>query len=177
METTALPVINKLLVKIDRENGARGLAKDFLCAITETLEGYQGSKSHKDLMLLCLNMHNILLGCRPRMAHIVHDIQTLILFLVDKPEADLESLKSFIADMRARRRKAIRSSIDISLNLFEKETSILLHSYSLSVEQILEAAKEHPHRPSVYVAAQEPGRTNRLIKFLQKKQIPIPCCF
>lgn len=168
METGALPVLNRLLVQLDEKNGARALGDDMLKAMKTTIDDYDGEKDGKALLQQLLDLHNLLLACRPRMAHAIHDVQDLMIYLINRPDAGAEQLKNYINELLKKNEKEIEDTLNNALPLFIEEKEILIHSHSNTIQRLLEFLEHAEKKPVVYVAGQEPTKTEKIIKDLHR---------
>ncbi|MCB9030335.1 MAG: hypothetical protein H6619_04725 [Deltaproteobacteria bacterium] len=170
METGALPVLNRLLVQLDEKNGARALGNDMLSAMITTIDQFAGEKDSKSLLKQLLDLHNLLLACRPRMAHAIHDIQDLMIYLVNRPDADSNQLKNYIIELQKKNEKELEDTLKNALPLFKEQKEILIHSHSNTIQRLLAYLEHADKKPVVYVAAQDTDKTEKIIKDLHKGQ-------
>ena len=168
MEVGLLPTINSQLINLDRANGSDALAHDVVRALERTVATYKGDTSTSEMMIEFLHLYDLLLACRPRMANLILDIQKTILYIHDHPNASPKKIRAHLLGLLDVKNTRTGNVISSALPLFTEPKSILLHSYSSTLVQLLRyyALKGLKHR--IFVAAQEKEKTGRLIKFLHK---------
>lgn len=167
METGVLPALNEQVLQMDRLYGAESLAADFITALLETFEGYQNDKAPVELMIQLLHLYDLLLACRPRMANLIVDIQQLILLIHENPEIPFERIIEETRMLREQKTIRIENSVNVALDLFNSKKTILLHSQSMSVFSLLERCTMIDNPPDLFIAAQAPEKTDRIIRTLQ----------
>lgn len=167
MEVGILPTLNAQLLRLDRSNGSGALATDILNALVDTVLKFEGDRSHENLLAEFLNLYDLLLACRPRMANVILDIQKVILYLKDNQASGPQEIQQFLSELLSQRRTRSLQSIEKAMPIFEKERTLLLHSYSSALNEMLEYAAQHAEKPRVYIAAQEPEKTAKIIKLLK----------
>ncbi|MCB9030336.1 MAG: hypothetical protein H6619_04730 [Deltaproteobacteria bacterium] len=171
METGALPVLNRLLVELEEKNGSRALGKDMLSALKTTIDEFSGEKDCKALLHQLYSLHNLMLACRPRMAHVIHDLQALIIYLIAHKEAGAEEVKHFIDILYKESEEQLNETIDNALALFTEPKHLLLHSHSRTIRTLIDKLATAKVRPIVYVAAQKTHKTDKIIVDLDRAGI------
>lgn len=168
MDTTLLPTINKQLVHLDRTYGSDALAADFVLALISTLDDYNGDDSPQKLQLNLIEIYNLLLACRPRMANLTLDLQELLLHTIETKDFSKETLRRRLFELLGEKRSRRKESVQHALGLIEESKTILVHSYSSTLNELFKEVSKRKITPFVILAAQEERKTERLIHLLHK---------
>ncbi|MCB0328148.1 MAG: hypothetical protein KDD70_00755 [Bdellovibrionales bacterium] len=168
METTLLPTINKQLLHLDQSYGSDTVAADFVLSLISTLDDYKGDNSPDALQIGILEIYNLLLACRPRMANLVFDLQETLLHTIDTPDFNKETIRNRLLELLGLKRSRRHDSVKHAQSLVEGIRSILLHSYSSTLNMLLREVSKGADKPDIILAAQEPQKTERMIRLLQK---------
>ena len=168
MDTTLLPTINQQLVYLDRHYGSDALAADFVLSLISTIEDYTGDDSPEALQLGLVEIYNLLLACRPRMANLIFDLQELLIHTIDEPELSRDTVRSRLLELLALKRTRRQESVQHALTLLEETKTLLLHSYSSTLNVLFSELSKKEWTPDIILAAQDEKKTERMIHLLQK---------
>lgn len=171
METGLLPTFNSQLLHLDKINGSRTLAIDFIKALLYTLDTYEGDTAKDKIIAELMDLYNLLLACRPRMAMIVADLQRFIVYLKNAERQDLDAYKELLRGFLAEIDTQLDSIASGTMSLFSTEKTLLLHSFSHTIQRILTEAVKENRVPKIYVAAQDHAKTAQVIRGLQDLQL------
>ncbi|MCA9243020.1 MAG: hypothetical protein KDA32_03625 [Phycisphaerales bacterium] len=160
-----LDTLNNQLLLLDRESGADAIAGDVIRAIAATLDMFAGDRSNAAILSHLIDLHDVMLDMRPRMANVISDIQLMIVELKRRemdPNALRERLPRLLEWKEERKRRAAARVAAI----IEPDKPVLLHSYSGTIDTALQIAVERGEKPVVFVAEQEQVRTARIVRSL-----------
>lgn len=168
METALLNTINHLLINLDEKYGADALGADFLIALIETLDEYTGDSSAENLQRGLYEIYETILACKPRMANITLDLQTLLSETLKNPAFTHQDLRHRLLELLAAKRTRRQESVQHTMGVIADSKNILLHSYSSTINTLLKTLSKESKKPEVLLAAQEKAKTKRIIRLLQK---------
>lgn len=179
MESNLLHTLNKQLVELDRLNGASALAEDVAKAIDLTVEEYFGDRSREALLREVVKLYHTFLSCRPRMPHIISDLQKLAFYLYQNKDADTETLKRLIKTILIENEKRVDLIVSHATTLFHEKKTLLLHTLSMPIKGLLEQIAENRDNgdsatvvPDVYIADQSKSKSGQIIKLFDHLQLP-----
>lgn len=164
-----IAVLNSQLVRLDRRYGSEAVSFDLLRSIRLAIEHYQGPSEAVELLVPIVELYRALHQCWPRMAHIINDLQELIFHLSEHPNLGRQDVLEFLQRALQRKETFTDRCVSETLRLFDKPVTLLLHSYSGVILEVLDALVDNEHKPRVVVASQEWSKTERLLKFLKRK--------
>jgi translation initiation factor 2B subunit (eIF-2B alpha/beta/delta family) len=169
METAFLNTINHLLITLDKKYGADALGADFAIALIETLDEYTGDASSENLQRGLYEIYRTVLGCKPRMANIILDLQILLAETITNREFSQSDLRHLLLELLAMKRARREESVQHTMKVIADSKNILLHSYSSTINTLLKNLSKEPEKPEIFLAAQEKTKTERMIRLLQER--------
>lgn len=167
METALLNTINHLLITLDKKYGADAIGADFTIALIETLDEYTGDTSSDNLQRGLHEIYETVLACKPRMANIILDLQMLLTETLKNPEFTKQDLRHRLLELLAIKRTRREESVQHTMEVISDSKKILLHSYSSTINTLLNSLSQGSQKPEVFLAAQEKNKTERMIHLLQ----------
>jgi len=184
-----IEILNRQLIELDRLNGASALATDVNLALDNTIEEFFGDRSRQNILIELFDLYHTFLDCRPRMPHIVSDLQRLIFCLHQNENAGTDELRTLIKDILDDNEKRVQAMMSFIPDFFNTEQSLLVHSLSLPIQRAFEfvahagqgtsrnigSALPGPSSikiPNVFIADQEPAKSARFIKLFDQLKIP-----
>jgi translation initiation factor 2B subunit (eIF-2B alpha/beta/delta family) len=168
MDATLVKTLNSQLLALENDYGSDAIGPIVVHALIRTIDTYTGDTSVQGLTHELLRLHDALLDCRPRMAGLILEVQSALLFLHEHPQATLPQLCEFLDGLLDTKQSRQRISIKVANELLRDQPTILLHAYSDTLRAILEQCAERDQRPRVFVAAQEEEKTDRLVSVLHR---------
>jgi translation initiation factor 2B subunit (eIF-2B alpha/beta/delta family) len=168
MEIGLLPTLNEQLLRLDRTYGADLLDSNFIIALHQTLSDYQGDKRPVELVVELINLYDLLLACRPRMANLILDIQKIIHFIHQNPNTTPERIQRKLIQLLILKKARTKHSVKNASTIIEKDKTVLIHSLSGTVLALLEYCHLNEKKPQIIVAAQDQCKTNTLIRHLKQ---------
>ncbi len=159
--------VNRQLLVLDREGGSDAIATDVAGAIARAVQEYEGDASREGLLRELLLLHDVLLEMRPRVASIILDIQKLLLHVHQSPNATQDDVLRFLQDLTQARTDRRQQVARVAAGLFVEPQTLLLHSYSTTLEMLLRHLAEIRRKPRVIVAQQQEVRTRGILRALQ----------
>lgn len=167
MDPRLVDVLNKQLLALERDRGSDGIAIFFLRALQATLAGYRGERTTAALLREMLRIYEALLACRPRMANVIYDAHRAILFLHSRGDSSWAEFSALLETLVEEKRRYRDAIVAVVAGLMREKSPVLLHAHSETVREAVELLASDRKKPRVIVAAQEAGRTDRLIRILQ----------
>lgn len=171
MEISLLPTLNSQLIRLDKTYGGDALAVDVIHSLLDTLDNFKGDSSIVGLSKELMHLYDLTLACRPRMANILRDIQELLYHVTQHKECSAEDLKKVLFELLKKKKARSKASVEHALDLFEPKNGLLVHSYSSVLNALLRECAKRERTPHIYIAAQSPKKTNRLIRHLHEHKI------
>lgn len=166
-----LETLNNQLLLLDRENGSDAIAGDVVRAISTTMDLFVGDKSNAAMLSHLIDLHDLMLEMRPRMANVISDIQLMIVEL-KRRDTEPDALRARLPRMLQWKEQRKRVAAERAATLIQSEQTVLLHSYSGTLEAALQIAAAQGRKPLAYVAEQEHARTGRIVKSLTNTGVP-----
>ncbi|MCB0311028.1 MAG: hypothetical protein KDD42_07325 [Bdellovibrionales bacterium] len=167
-EENPQPLLNSQLIELDRMNGSDATSEDFVFALISTLQNYEGTVRHADLVREMLVLHDMMLDCRPRMANMILDVQKALLFLKDHSDATPDTLIAHMNSVLSIKKERLSSMAQHVIEIFQSKKKVLLHSSGRTMQYLIGYLAEKNVKPEVFVASQEPRKTKRLINSLHE---------
>lgn len=163
-----MPVLNRQLVSLDRLRGADQLGEEFVRSLKRTYQTYSGDTNRYALIRELLDLYDILLACRPRMANLILDLQKTLIFLAEKENAGVLDLSNFTDSLLRLKKARMDRAGEAGAEVLSRGQTILLHSHSRTLKFILEHAVGKVELPDVIVAEQDQNKTTRLMISLKR---------
>lgn len=160
--------LNHLLVNIDRSYGARALGYDFLDALKASLEVYQHADDHGKIKKVLNELTVDVYNCRPRIALILRYSRLICKFVSENKTSTGPDVIEYIDSLIQETQQVSDELVKNSLKLIRKNSSILIHTHSNTVNRILEYCVDQKKTPKIIVAAQEEKKTFDLIRKIKK---------
>ncbi|MCB0332533.1 MAG: hypothetical protein KDD55_03470 [Bdellovibrionales bacterium] len=168
MEVGLLPTLNSQLVRLDRTYGSDALAVDFVHALMDTLKKFEGDRSIANLRVELLHLYDLFLASRPRMSNLSLDLQKLVLFIDEHPDATTKDLHTYLVEFLALKRTRRKSAVEHAIELITPQTRLLVHSYSSTLMALLAYCAKKDKRPKVSVAGQDQIKTDKIVRHLNE---------
>jgi translation initiation factor 2B subunit (eIF-2B alpha/beta/delta family) len=168
--------ISKTFLDVEAELGTTGLCKIVLESFIESLDNFKCTKVD-DFMEQFKELALIIKNTKPRMGIVIY----YICEIWDQIEENrskfktVDDLKLFLSKISKKLIGEIKQDSDkvkdLGANYIEDGDSILIHSHSKTVLDIIQKAKKQRIKFKVVVAEQEAEKTMDIIKFLRKTDI------
>lgn len=160
--------LNHLLVNIDRSYGARALGYDFLNALKESLTVYQHADDYGKIKKVLKELTVSVYNCRPRIALILRYSRLICKYVSENKKATTQDIIAYIDTLIDGTQEMSEELVKNSLKLIKKNSNILIHTHSNTVNRILKYCVEQKKSPKIIVAAQEEIKTLALIRKIKK---------
>ena len=168
MSAELIRAINRQMLELDRLNGAILLSVDVVRALQATMETYEGSIEKQALIHEFCNLHDLFMGCRPRMAQVLLDTQKTLLHISEQDNPSVEGVKDLLEQNIEDKREVADKIVELTSTLLGPEKTLFVHSYSTHLDKTLDHLAELDQKPKIIVAEQEDVKTLKVLKGLNK---------
>lgn len=156
--------ISRILNELEAGYGAEAVSRQSLRALAATIDAY--TDSSKPVLGELYALYEALRGCKPAMAHLITDTQTLLLRCLERPAIERQEVRQKIEDLLQERKQRFAALTEAACSLLHTDSTVLICSSSASLLGTLRRAAEMGRKPEIIIAAQEKERTKKVVEFL-----------
>lgn len=173
VDNKLIETVNRQFIALDRDAGSDAITSHLIEAIEGTLTDYRGEISRDNLLRELLQLHDMQLRMRPRLASAFYTVQQILVFVGKQDKFDADALRSYLKELEDEHRNLLEKTASVAMSIFDQPRTLLLHAYSRTLNAILCKLAQHENKPErIIVAEQADARTRKVVATLGDVGLP-----